>query len=67
MSDEEREHGSFAEGESDPDQYPEDKNVGDFGEGQESEHDEHVGTFAEGEAEDDPEEHREGSFGDEDQ
>ena len=49
MSDEERQQGSFAEGESDPDQHPED---------------EHVGTFAEGEATGDDED-REGSFGDE--
>ena len=67
MSEEERHHGSFAEGESDPEQFADDEKVGDFGEGQESEHDEHVGTFAEGEAEDDPEEGREGSFGDENQ
>jgi hypothetical protein len=53
MSDEERHHGSFAEGEADPEEHPED---------------EHVGTFAEGEellGEDNPEKHREGSWGDE--
>jgi hypothetical protein len=66
MSDEERHHGSFAEGESDPEDYPEDENVGRFIEGQETEEeDEHVGRFSEGEeelGEDDPEKHREGHF-----
>jgi hypothetical protein len=64
----ERHEGSFAEGESAPEEYPDDERVGDFGEGQESEHDEHVGRFSEGEeelGEEDPEKHREGSFGDE--
>jgi hypothetical protein len=67
MSDEERHSGSFAEGESDPEHYPDDEHVGHYSEGQESEHDddEHVGRFSEGEeelGEDDPEKHREGHF-----
>jgi hypothetical protein len=72
MSEEERHHGSFAEGEADPDDYPDEEHVGHFSEGQESEHSDegHVGRFSEGEealGEDDPEKHREGSFGDEDE
>jgi hypothetical protein len=73
MSEEERHHGSFAEGESHPDEYPDDERVGHFSEGQESEHEDdpgHVGRFSEGEealGEDDPEKHHEGSFGDEDE
>jgi hypothetical protein len=66
MSDEERHTGSFAEGESDPEEYPEDENLGRFSEGQETEEDsDHVGRFSEGEeelGEDDPEKHREGHF-----
>jgi hypothetical protein len=66
MSDEERHSGSFAEGESDPAEYPDDENVGTFGEGQDTEdEDDHVGRFSEGEeelGEDDPEKHREGHF-----
>jgi hypothetical protein len=63
----ERHEGGFAEGESDPDQYPDDERVGHFSEGQESEHDddERVGRFSEGEeelGEDDPEKQREGHF-----
>jgi hypothetical protein len=71
MSEEERRHGSFAEGESDPDQHPEDEHVGTFAEGEANpEDEERVGRFSEGEeelGEDDPEKHREGSFGDENQ
>jgi hypothetical protein len=67
MSEEERGRGGFAEGESDPEQYPDDEHVGHFSEGQESEHDDddRVGRFSEGEeelGEDDPEKHREGHF-----
>jgi hypothetical protein len=66
MSDEERHSGSFAEGESDPEEYPEDEHVGHFSEGQETEDEEdHLGRFSEGEeelGEDDPEKHREGHF-----
>jgi hypothetical protein len=70
MSEEERHHGGFAEGEADPEAHPDDEHVGHFSEGQESEHSDegHVGRFSEGEealGEDDPEKHREGSFGDE--
>ena len=53
MSDEERHHGTFAEGEADPEEHPEDEHVGTFAEGEadpeEHPEDEHVGTFAEGE------------------
>jgi hypothetical protein len=68
MSEEERHSGSFAEGESDPDKFPEDEHKGHFSEGQESEHsdEEHVGRFSEGEealGEDDPEKHHKGRFG----
>ncbi|HEY7621120.1 MAG TPA: hypothetical protein VH834_15190 [Solirubrobacteraceae bacterium] len=72
MSEEERHHGSFAEGEADPDKYPEDENVGTFAEGEADPADyadeDRAGRFSEGEeelGEDDPEKHREGSFGDE--
>ena len=72
MSEEERHHGTFAEGEADPEEHPEDEHVGTFAEGEADPkghpEDEHVGTFAEGEElldEDEPEKHREGSWGDE--
>lgn len=52
-SDEERHHGSFAEGEAHPAKYPEDEQVGTLAEGEadpaEHPEDEPVGTFAEGE------------------
>jgi len=46
-------HGTFAEGESHPADYPEEEHVGTFAEGESHPADypeeEHVGTFAEGE------------------
>ena len=48
-----RAQGTFAEGESDPANYPEDAHVGTFAEGESDPadypEDAHVGTFAEGE------------------
>jgi hypothetical protein len=67
MSEQDPNRGSFAEGEADPEEYPEDRHKGHFSEGQESEHDDddRVGRFSEGEealGEDDPEKHTEGHF-----
>jgi hypothetical protein len=70
MTEHEREkphRGSFAEGEADPEEHPEDEHVGHFSEGQESAHSDegHVGRFSEGEeelGEDDPEKHVKGRF-----
>ncbi len=60
--------GEFAEGESDPEAYPQDEEVGDFAEGEElpASHDKHRhGRFSEGQedlGEEDPEKHVEGRF-----
>jgi hypothetical protein len=59
MEHEERDRGSFAEGEE---ELPREEHVGSFAEGEETEpQDEHVGSFAEGE-ETLPEDDHEGSF-----
>lgn len=60
-SDAEQPHGGFAAGESHPDEFPEDDDVGRFSEGQEElPEDPHRGRFSEGQEElpeDDPEKH----------
>jgi hypothetical protein len=63
----------FAEGQADPEAYPEDEHVGRFSEGQEQLGEEdpekhHKGRFSEGQellGEEDPEKHIQGSFADE--
>jgi len=66
----EQSQGGFAEGEASPEQYPDDKAVGRFSEGQEDLPDSdpekiHHGRFSEGQeelGEDDPEKHEERRF-----
>jgi 3-hydroxyisobutyrate dehydrogenase len=61
--------GSFAEGQADPDDFPEDARLGRFSDGEASPiADEEAGRFSEGVevlGDDDPEKHVEGGFGDE--
>ena len=65
--------GGFAEGQADPEAFPEDAEVGRFSEGQEElgedDPEKHYqGRFSEGQeelGEEDPEKHREGTFSDE--
>lgn len=57
----------FAEGQADPEEFPEDERVGKFSEGQEelADDDTEKGRFSEGQeelGEDDPEKHVEGQF-----
>ena len=69
-ADPERPEGGFAEGEADPDAYPEEEHVGRFSEGQEElgeeDPEKHVeGRFSEGQeelGEDDPEKRVKGQF-----
>jgi hypothetical protein len=67
-----RHKGTFAEGESNPGQYPDELEVGSFAEGEETQPDaaekEHRGTFAEGESHPElhPKELHVGRFGESD-
>ena len=69
-SDPEQPEGGFAQGQSDPEAFPEDEQVGRFSEGQEELGEEdpekhHEGRFSEGQeelGEDDPEKHIQGRF-----
>ena len=72
-TDPERPEGGFAEGQADPEAFPEDAEVGRFSEGQEElgedDPEKHYqGRFSEGQeelGEEDPEKHYEGTFSDE--
>jgi hypothetical protein len=44
----EQRHGGFAEGEADPEKYPEDEKVGRFSTGQDEDESIHKGSFAQG-------------------
>jgi hypothetical protein len=69
-ADPEQESAGFAEGQADPEAFPEDEQVGRFSEGQEENGEEdpekhHHGRFSEGQeelGEEDPEKHEEGRF-----
>jgi hypothetical protein len=62
-------HGTFAEGEAEPDCYHDDERIGSFSDGEaKPQHDEEPGRFSEGMeqlGDDDPERHVEGRFSDE--
>jgi hypothetical protein len=61
-------HGTFAEGQAEPDCYPDDERLGSFSDGEAKPDDEEPGRFSEGMeqlGDDDPEKHVEGRFSDE--